>query len=68
MEICTIANLVALAETVSGLTIEMHDADLSEASFTEIVEDLFGRINQFSRWNEQGNWFNLTIGYFTSTS
>ena len=68
MEICTIANLVALAETVSGLTIEMHDADLSEASFTEIVEDLFGRINQFSRWNEQGNRFNLTICYFTSPS
>ena len=54
MEICTLSNLLALAEEVSGLQSDAENASLSKEKFHAIVKDIFNQIDLFSKWKRKG--------------
>ena len=54
LEICTLSNLVALAQKASGLSIRSKESNLSEKRFREIVNSIFKQIDMFSRWGKGG--------------
>ena len=56
MELCTISNLVALAEEISGLSSENvnTDANLTKQKFDKLIDDIFKKIDCFTKW-DRGN-------------
>ena len=51
MEITTLSNLMSLASDVSGHSFDAQDAKLSEDTFTQVVEDVFDKIDMLHKWN-----------------
>ena len=61
LEICSLSNLVALAQQISGISVQAKDTSLSEMQFRDIVDSIFLQIDMFSKWRKDGNIPNYTI-------
>lgn len=55
------SNLVALAQQISGISVQAKDTSLSEMQFRDIVDSIFLQIDMFSKWRKDGNIPNYTI-------
>ena len=53
MEVASIINLSALVSKHSGCQIGDVDSGYTYEQFTELVDSIFSKINQFSKWDEE---------------
>ena len=54
MEVVTLSNLVSLASEISGVEFSAPDAKYSEEQFSQLVRDIFDKINLLQKWNRNG--------------
>ena len=54
MEITTLGNLMSLASQISGIDFSAGDAKLSKEAFTELIAQIFSKIDLLHKWSRKG--------------
>ena len=61
MEICTLSNVVALAEEISLKKRMPSNSPLSKSQFEELVLSIFKEVEMFSKWRKPGQALRLFL-------